>query len=168
MLKRIKLEKNKHVVVGLDHNLDLLKSSIHKPTSLFVEMLLDNSMIPTITKPTRISKTTATLIDNILISEDLQEVYNSGILIDNCSDHLPCYTTLENILLSKKAPERILGQDMRPKCIDRLKEKLKTESWDIDDSGSVDENFNSFHNHLTDLVNHFLPITDRIVCNKTL
>ena len=131
-------------------------------------MLLDNSMIPTITKPTRISKTTATLIDNILISEDLQEVYNSGILIDNCSDHLPCYTTLENILLSKKAPARILGQDMRPKCIDRLKEKLKTESWDIDDGGSVDENFNSFHNHLTDLVNHFLPITDRIVCNKTL
>ena len=168
LLKEIKLEKNKHVVVGLDHNLDLLKSSIHKPTSLFVEMLLDNSMIPTITKPTRISKTTATLIDNILISEDLQEVYNSGILIDNCSDHLPCYTTLENILLSKKAPARILGQDMRPKCIDRLKEKLKTESWDIDDSGSADENFNSFHNHLTDLVNHFLPITDRIICNKTL
>ena len=168
LLKKIKLEKNKHVVIGLDHNLDLLKSSIHKLTSLFAEMLLDNGMIPTITKPTRISKTMATLIDNILISEDLQEMYNSGILIDNCSDHLPCYTTLENILLSKKAPVRILGRDMRPKCMDGLKEKLKTESWDIDDNCSVDENFNNFHNHLTDLVNHFLPITDRIVCNKTL
>ena len=74
LLKKIKLEKNKHIVIGLDHNLNLLKSLIHKPTSLFAEMLLDNGMIPTITKPMRISKTMATLIDNILISEDLQEM----------------------------------------------------------------------------------------------
>ena len=49
--------------------MDLLKSSIHKQTNDFTEMLLDNGMVPTITKPTRISKTTATLIDNILIRE---------------------------------------------------------------------------------------------------
>ena len=109
LLKKIKLEKNKHIIIGLDHNLDLLKSLVHKPTNLFTEMLLDNGMIPTITKPTRISKTTATLIDNILVSEDLQETFQSGILIGNSSDHLPCYTTLENALLSKKAPTRITG-----------------------------------------------------------
>ena len=57
--------------------MDLLKCSIHRQTSVFAEMLLDNGMIPTITKPTRISKTTATLIDNILVSEDLQETFNS-------------------------------------------------------------------------------------------
>ena len=73
LLKKIKLEKNKHITIDLDHNLDLLKSLVHKPTNLFTEMLLDNGMIPTITKLTRISKTTATLIDNILVSEDLQK-----------------------------------------------------------------------------------------------
>ena len=52
--------------------------------------------------------------------------------------------------------------------MDRLKEKLKTEGWDIDNSRSVNENFNNFHSHLTDLVNHFLPITDRIICNRKL
>ena len=31
LLKKIKLEKNKHIIIGLDHNLDLLKSSIHRP-----------------------------------------------------------------------------------------------------------------------------------------
>ena len=80
------------------------------------------------------------------------------------------HATLENVLQSKKAPARIVGRDMRPKCMDRLKEKLKTERWDINCnlSRSTNENFNSFHNHLTDLVNHFLPITDRIVCNRKL
>ena len=85
--------------------------------------------VPTITKPTRISKTTAqTLIDNILISEDLQEKFSSGILIDNSSDHLPCYTTLKNVLLSKKAPTMIISRDTRPKCVEWLKEKLETEN----------------------------------------
>ena len=79
LIKKIKLEKNKHIIIGLDHNMDLLKSLIHRQTSVFGEMLLDNGMIPTITKPTRISKNTATLIDNILVSEDLQETFNSGI-----------------------------------------------------------------------------------------
>ena len=135
---------------------------------VFAEMLLDNGMIPTITKLTRISKTTATLIDYILVSEDLQETFNCGILIDNSSDHLPCYTTLENILLSKKVPTRITGRDMRPKCLDRLKEKLKNEEWNIDHNLSLNENFKNFHNNLIELVDHFLPITNRIVCTKTL
>ena len=152
----------------MDHNFDLLKSSIHKQTNVFTEMLLDNGMIPTITKPTRISKTTATLIDNILVSEDLQEMFNSGILTDNSSDHIPCYTTLENVLLSKKVPTRITGRDMRPKCMDRLKEKLKNEDWTIDHNLPLNENFNNFHNNLAELVDHFLPTTNRIMCNKTL
>ena len=52
LIKKIKLEKYKHVIIGLDHNMDLLKSSIHRQTGVFAEMLLDNGMIPTITKPT--------------------------------------------------------------------------------------------------------------------
>ena len=168
LLKKIKLEKNKHIIIGLDHNLDLLKSSIHKQTNVFAEMLLDNGMIPTITKPTRISKTTATLIDNILVSEDLQETFNSGILIDNSSDHLPCYTTLENVLLSKKVPTRITGRDLRPKCMDRSKEKLENKDWNIDHNLPLNENFKNFHNNLAELVDHFLPTTNRIMCNKTL
>ena len=53
-------------------------------------------MLPTVTKPTRISKTSATLIDNILISEKLQSNYESAILLDDMSDHLPCILTLKD------------------------------------------------------------------------
>ena len=38
LLNKIKKEKNKHIIIGLDHNLDLLKSAIHKPTCLFAEV----------------------------------------------------------------------------------------------------------------------------------
>ena len=150
----------------MDHNLDLLKSSIHRQTNDFAEMLLDNGMIPTITKPTRISKTAATLIDNILVSEDLQETCTSGILIDNCSDHLPCYTTLQNILLNRKSPTKISGRDLRAKNMRMLKENLSNKEWAIDPTLSVNEKFEDFHQELQNLVNHFLPITNRTVNSK--
>ena len=91
-IKRSGLES----IIGLDHNLDLLKQAVHTKTQEFLECILDQNMLPTVTKPTRISKTSATLIDNILISEKLQSNYESVILIDNMSDHLPCILTLKN------------------------------------------------------------------------
>ena len=91
-IKRSGLES----IIGLDHNLDLLKQAVHTKTQEFLECILDQNMLPTVTKPTRISKTSATLIDNILISEKLQSNFESAIIIDDMSDHLPCILTLRN------------------------------------------------------------------------
>ena len=48
----------------MDHNLDLLHSDIHTPTHKFLNMLLDMQLFSTITHPSRITQTSATLIDN--------------------------------------------------------------------------------------------------------
>ena len=48
-----------------DYNIDLLKSSVHSPTSDFLEMMYDKSFYNLISRPTRITNATATLIDNI-------------------------------------------------------------------------------------------------------
>ena len=83
-------------ILGLDHNLDLLKQSIHPKTQEFLEYILDQNLLPAITKPTRISKTSATLIDNILLSKKLQLEYEGLIIIDDLSDHLLCLVSLKN------------------------------------------------------------------------
>ena len=57
--------ENKNIIIGLDHNLDLLKHQTHKQTRLFLENIYNNGLVPMITKPTRISNNSATLIDNI-------------------------------------------------------------------------------------------------------
>ena len=64
LLNKLNTE-SKHVVIGLDHNLDLLKGSRHKNTHEFLERNLENHLLPSITKPTRITHTSATLIDNV-------------------------------------------------------------------------------------------------------
>ena len=61
-LKLLNLQKNKDIVIGLDHNLDFLKSDQHPGTLEFIENTLANGLIPIITRPTRVTKSSATLI----------------------------------------------------------------------------------------------------------
>ena len=55
------------IILGMDHNLDLLKSHIHKKTQQFLNMNLDLDLFPVTTKLTRITHTSATLTDNIFL-----------------------------------------------------------------------------------------------------
>ena len=52
---------------------------------------LINGLVPTITKPTRITHNSATLIDNIYISIKNKGVIKSAILCADISDHLPVF-----------------------------------------------------------------------------
>ena len=65
----MKKEKPKGIIIGLDHNLDFLKADKHHATNDFIQSNLDFGLIPTVTRPTRITNTSATLIDNIIVSQ---------------------------------------------------------------------------------------------------
>ena len=69
IIRKIKNEKYANLIVCLDHNLDLLKHDKHAPTRKFIELTTDLKLLPTITRPTRITHKSAYLIDNIMISE---------------------------------------------------------------------------------------------------
>ena len=57
---------------------------------MYLTQNLDYHMVPTITRPTRITHNSVTLIDNFFIGQKLQDNYKSSILINDISDHLPC------------------------------------------------------------------------------
>ena len=75
-----------------DFNIDLLKSDNNENISSFFNSLLSYSYFPTIIKPTRITDTTATLIDNIYTNVfDVVNNLQTGILYTDISDHLPVF-----------------------------------------------------------------------------
>ena len=89
-IQKIWTEKeSKEIVLRMDHNMDLIKSQHHQATGKFLDTILTNNMLPTITRPSRITKNSTTLIDNVFISEHLQKQFDSCLLIDDTSDHLP-------------------------------------------------------------------------------
>ena len=52
-------------------------------------MIYQNGMIPTINKPTRVSRKTATAIDHILTNSFIDTTIKTGIIKSDVSDHFP-------------------------------------------------------------------------------
>ena len=73
--------ENKQCYIMDDFNINLLNYDHHMETHDYVDTIFSNSLIPQITKPTRITPTTPTLIFNIY-SNDILSEYNQlhGIL----------------------------------------------------------------------------------------
>jgi hypothetical protein len=90
ILDTVRKEKKIVYHVG-DFNIDLLKHLSHPPTSDFISLNFANSISPLINKPTRITKDTASLIDNIFSNNTISENDISGIIPSDISDHLPIF-----------------------------------------------------------------------------
>ena len=110
LLNELNLE-NHLLILGMDHNLDLLKVMQHKLTEQFLERNLDGGMIPQITKPTRITQTSATLIDNILISKKVCEQTESRILVEDISDHMVSLCTIRDFKHTCREGLKIVSRD---------------------------------------------------------
>ena len=112
--------EDRRVIIGLDHNLDLLKNNIHKNTQEFLELNLSNRLLPCISKATRVTHSTATLIDNIFCSVEMHGNCKSYRLIDDISNHMPCLSIISDIFPTKICEEETITQH-------RLTEKVITE-----------------------------------------
>ena len=91
LLDKIRSE-NKCVACLGDYNISLLNSDCHGPTQEFADLMYSYSLFPCITKPTRVTSKTASLIDNIFCNDivDNQDVF-TGILYTDISDHFPIF-----------------------------------------------------------------------------
>ena len=71
-----------------DCNIDLMTNENHLQTREFLNNMYSNSLIPLIYKPTRETKTTATLIDNIFTNDfNVNGLLLQVLLITDISDH---------------------------------------------------------------------------------
>ena len=83
-------------IVCSDQNLNLLKSKDHSTTDEFVKKTLSAGLLPSIQKPTRVTKNSSTLIDNIYIRLLKNNDYKPGVIVDDISDHFPCFVSITN------------------------------------------------------------------------
>ena len=83
LLQTILSQTNKELIIGIDQNLDLLKTHVHHQTQQFLNNNLDHNLLPVITRPTQITQSSVTLIDNIYISTGLQKNFKSSIVVSD-------------------------------------------------------------------------------------
>ena len=97
-----KLGRQSCYIMG-DFNLDLLKHEKHPPTEQFLDMIYANAYIPLINRPTRITKETYTLIDNIFTNNyDIKYSLYFGILQTYMSDHYIVFHLTETDVINSQ------------------------------------------------------------------
>lgn len=111
-----KLDKcNKPCYITGDFNIDLLKYNYCNFSTEFFNQFSSSGYTPLISKPTRITKSTATLIDNIFTNNLSKTEHLNGILLNDISDHFPIFTTTEHEL--QKHPKRSMAEDYTTRII---------------------------------------------------
>ena len=101
LLNKLKTE-NKATIVAGEFNLNMIKYTQVRGAHQFLETLLSDNFIPQITLPTRVTKNSATLIDNIF-SDNHDHKCISGNTTTSISDHLPQVLIIGNL---KQTPLR--------------------------------------------------------------
>ena len=127
------LNQSKHPFFLLgDFNFDLLTYNRESSVSEFVDTIFENGCLPVITKPTRVTPTSASCLDNIITNKIFPNSF-SGIFIEDISDHFPvfyCYPSetprIKNDQTNKPTvPHYNLSKDN----IKALQDKLKMQDW---------------------------------------
>lgn len=138
--------KDKCYICG-DFNIDLLKYESQNGSKNFVEQLFTSGYYPVISKPTRITNSSSTLIDNIW-TNDLSNAPDtiSGILVDDISDHFPIFYTIKDGKKNSKGNNEFKYVTQEKELnIQKMSEILLTTNWNsILKENDVNEAYNCF------------------------
>ena len=144
-----------------DFNINLLGVETCNYAHNFLLSLHSFSLIPTIDKPTRVYKNTATLIDNILVNKLDAEIY-SGNIVSDISDHYSQFCIFQKIKVVRKKGRKKM-RDFSSFSENSFADELSQIDWDSV-SGVQNDPYHSF----TILYNKVNKLLDKHAPYKTL
>ena len=100
LLDIINRENKQSVIIG-DINIDLLQYNNNNLISAYVNNTLAHSFLPVITRPTRLTPNSATLIDHIYIN-DVNSNQKAGIVVNDVADHFGIFLLTEKATYKKQ------------------------------------------------------------------
>ena len=86
----------KHIMFAGDFNMNVLDYEYNGKIKSFFDLMYQRNLIPTINKPTRVGKNSATAIDHIITDCVLTCDFKTAILKTDLTDHFPIVIALKN------------------------------------------------------------------------
>ncbi len=152
------LNENKVSIICGDFNINLLNVSNHTSSSDFLDLMYSRGLYPTITKPSRITSSCATLIDNIFVNI-LEKTIKSGLLINDITDHLPIFVTYFcEVNINKEKYSKVIRLRTEER-LNRFRNDLMKEHWDhVYSTNNVNKAYELFFKRYLWLYNNNCPI----------
>lgn len=140
-----------------DYNINLLNTDSHIPTQDFVDICFTNGFMPMINKPTRVTKYSATIIDNIITNDIIDSSFFHGLLLTDISDHFPTFLINKQICnkdITISIPQRVINT----KNLIKFRDILNQHSFDnILNIQDTKEATSLFHKDITTIYNKCFP-----------
>lgn len=150
--------QNKDVILLGDTNINLLKYKENKVASDYLDMLISCSYIPMITLPTRVTQTTATLIDHIFKKQSESSCI-AGTLLNDISDHYINFLFLSCKKIQRKQPSSITYRPFTAHNIQNLNEALCNHNWNnVHNIHNPCNAYDEFFKTYTTYLNYHIPI----------
>ena len=162
ILHRLARQRNKHILFVSDSNIDLLKYEHSEPSRTLVDCFSEHGFAPVISKVTRVTSHTATLIDHIF-SNSCHAITKSGVITETLSDHMAVYVTilLDPNKVNYKIREHVLEQAnyaINDTNLANFKLEISKTDWSFVKHGkSADEKFDSFEVKYREIYKRHFP-----------
>ena len=150
---------NKICALVGDFNVDLVKYDSHLQTETFYNQISSCGFRPLILQPTRVTASSATLIDNIFINE-LECFSKGGNLTNSISDHFLQFTQLDIFDKTKNSKEWQNKSFRNWKIFNsrEFHDELSSIDWDrILQDKHTNESFSTFYNKIEKMLDEMAP-----------
>ena len=145
-----------HVFIYGDFNLNILDLS-NKFIADYVETIFSYGFLQLITRPTRVSGNSATLLDHILTNSTVN-CHNSYILCSRLSDHFPVIHQID-FKKEKTKPKSFESRNFSQENINKFKNSLLNYRWNhVTNQTCTQEATNNFLSTFDTLFNAFFPV----------
>ena len=150
-----------HDKLQIDGRTYSVDNIIHKPTEVVVNTFLESGYLSYITKPTRVTHSSSTLIDNMYVCSGKMMANESYVITDGMSDHFPC--VLSYCLFQrreKQSPVIIEKRKLSDEALFKVQHKLLHLDWSFlyNCDLSVDDSYNFLSNTISSVIEEFAPI----------
>lgn len=150
--------KYESVFICGDLNLDLLKLNENKYIRDYIDLTFANGFIQIVSKPTRISNTSATVIDHILTNH-LPNEYETMILCNHISDHFPILFWINADINCTNIPSTISTRNFSAQNTEHFISAMMNMSWNhVLLTSDTQTAFDSFSNTFFDIFNLYFPL----------
>jgi hypothetical protein len=163
ILQNLDVKNNHDIIIGTDQNMNLLKVNESAVTNDLLTAFTTHGFKPTISKPTRITNGSATLIDNLYIKSQTHKPTQSFILQTDISDHFPILLMTHNKHFSdpQHKPEAPLTRIINDRNLPNILNELTTNNWTNLHTGTLDSAYDAFAATITATLDKYAPLKKR-------
>ena len=153
-------KKGRHIYIMGDLNINLMLNENELNDNDLLTAFNSYTLYPLINKPTRISSTSATLIDNIFTNVCTE--FSSGVLYSDVSDHLPIFAVINKQTHNKIPNHDRTVRKYTDENINASISDLARVDWSMvfDEKDNVDEAYSILYDKINSNFNANIPCVE--------